>query len=45
MLFLAAGSQRGARNRRDEKERQQLFLLECDVRPRERTVVVTVMGE
>jgi secondary thiamine-phosphate synthase enzyme len=24
---------------------QQLFLLECDVRPRERTVVVTVLGE
>jgi secondary thiamine-phosphate synthase enzyme len=24
---------------------QQIFLLECDVRPRQRTVVVTVMGE
>jgi secondary thiamine-phosphate synthase enzyme len=24
---------------------QQIFLLECDVRPRERAVVVTVMGE
>jgi secondary thiamine-phosphate synthase enzyme len=24
---------------------QQLFLLECDVRPRRRAVVVTVMGE
>ena len=24
---------------------QQVFLLECDVRPRRRTVVVTVMGE
>ena len=24
---------------------QQVFLLECDVRPRERTVVVTVLGE
>ena len=24
---------------------QQVFLLECDVRPRERTVVVTVTGE
>ena len=24
---------------------QQVFLLECDVRPRERTIVVTVMGE
>jgi secondary thiamine-phosphate synthase enzyme len=24
---------------------QQLFLLECDVRPRHRTVVVTVMGD
>lgn len=24
---------------------QQIFLLECDVRPRERTVVVTVLGE
>jgi secondary thiamine-phosphate synthase enzyme len=24
---------------------QQIFHLECDVRPRERTVVVTVMGE
>jgi secondary thiamine-phosphate synthase enzyme len=24
---------------------QQVFLLECDVRPRKRTVVVTVMGE
>jgi secondary thiamine-phosphate synthase enzyme len=24
---------------------QQLFLLECDIRPRERTVVVTVLGE
>ena len=24
---------------------QQIFLLECDVRPRERTIVVTVMGE
>ena len=24
---------------------QQLFLLECDVRPRRREVVVTVMGE
>jgi secondary thiamine-phosphate synthase enzyme len=24
---------------------QQIFLLECDVRPRERTVVVTVIGE
>jgi secondary thiamine-phosphate synthase enzyme len=24
---------------------QQIVLLECDVRPRERTVVVTVMGE
>jgi secondary thiamine-phosphate synthase enzyme len=24
---------------------QQVFLLECDVRPRQRTVVVTVMGE
>ncbi len=24
---------------------QQIFLLECDVRPRRRTVVVTVMGE
>lgn len=24
---------------------QQVFLLECDVRPRRRTVVVTLMGE
>ena len=24
---------------------QQIFHLECDIRPRERTVVVTVMGE
>jgi secondary thiamine-phosphate synthase enzyme len=24
---------------------QQLFLLECDVKPRQRTVVVTIMGE
>lgn len=24
---------------------QQIFLLECDVRPRQREVVVTVMGE
>ena len=24
---------------------QQLFLLECDVRPRQRTVIVTVTGE
>jgi thiamine phosphate synthase YjbQ (UPF0047 family) len=24
---------------------QQIFHLECDVRPRRRTVVVTVMGE
>jgi secondary thiamine-phosphate synthase enzyme len=24
---------------------QQVFLLECDVRPRERTVVLTVLGE
>jgi secondary thiamine-phosphate synthase enzyme len=24
---------------------QQIFHLECDVRPRERTIVVTVMGE
>ncbi|MGA2973872.1 MAG: secondary thiamine-phosphate synthase enzyme YjbQ [Spirochaetia bacterium] len=24
---------------------QQLFLLECDVKPRRRTVVVTVMGD
>src|SRR5947209_8550107 len=24
---------------------QQVFLLECDVRPRERTIVVTVLGE
>ncbi len=24
---------------------QQIFLLECDVRPRQRTVVITVMGE
>jgi secondary thiamine-phosphate synthase enzyme len=24
---------------------QQIFLLECDVRPRERTIVVTVLGE
>jgi secondary thiamine-phosphate synthase enzyme len=24
---------------------QQIFLIECDVRPRERTVVVTVLGE
>jgi len=24
---------------------QQVFLLECDVRPRDRTVVVTVIGE
>ncbi len=24
---------------------QQVFLLECDVRPRRRTVLVTVMGE
>jgi secondary thiamine-phosphate synthase enzyme len=24
---------------------QQVFLLECDIRPRKRTVVVTVMGE
>jgi secondary thiamine-phosphate synthase enzyme len=24
---------------------QQIFLLECDARPRDRTVVVTVMGE
>jgi secondary thiamine-phosphate synthase enzyme len=24
---------------------QQLFLLECDVRPRHRSIVVTVMGE
>jgi secondary thiamine-phosphate synthase enzyme len=24
---------------------QQIFLLECDVKPRNRTVVVTIMGE
>ncbi len=24
---------------------QQIFLVECDVRPRERSIVVTVMGE
>lgn len=24
---------------------QQVFLLECDIRPRKRTIVVTVMGE
>jgi secondary thiamine-phosphate synthase enzyme len=24
---------------------QQVFLLECDIRPRERTIVVTVLGE
>jgi secondary thiamine-phosphate synthase enzyme len=24
---------------------QQVFLLECDTRPRERTIVVTVLGE
>jgi secondary thiamine-phosphate synthase enzyme len=24
---------------------QQIFQLECDIRPRERTIVVTVMGE
>jgi thiamine phosphate synthase YjbQ (UPF0047 family) len=24
---------------------QQIFLLECDIRGRERTLVVTVMGE
>ena len=24
---------------------QQIFLLECDTRPRERTIVVTVLGE
>jgi secondary thiamine-phosphate synthase enzyme len=24
---------------------QQVFLLECDVRPRERAIVVTVLGE
>ncbi len=24
---------------------QQIFLLECDVKPRRRTIVVTVMGE
>jgi secondary thiamine-phosphate synthase enzyme len=24
---------------------QQVFLLECDVRPRQRTVVVTILGE
>jgi secondary thiamine-phosphate synthase enzyme len=24
---------------------QQVFLLECDTRPRERTIIVTVMGE
>jgi secondary thiamine-phosphate synthase enzyme len=24
---------------------QQIFLLECDIRPRQRNVVVTVMGE
>jgi len=24
---------------------QQVFLLECDIHPRERTIVVTVMGE
>lgn len=24
---------------------QQVFLLECDVRPRDRTIVVTVIGE
>ncbi len=24
---------------------QQIFLLECDIKPRRRTVVVTVMGE
>ena len=24
---------------------QQIFHIECDVRPRERTVVVTVLGE
>ena len=24
---------------------QQIFLLECDVRPRQRTITVTVMGE
>lgn len=26
-------------------EWQQIFLLECDIKPRERVVVVTVMGE
>ncbi|MBX6313824.1 MAG: YjbQ family protein [Isosphaeraceae bacterium] len=24
---------------------QQLFFLECDIRPRERTIIVTLMGE
>jgi secondary thiamine-phosphate synthase enzyme len=24
---------------------QQIFLLECDIRPRERIVIVTVQGE
>jgi secondary thiamine-phosphate synthase enzyme len=24
---------------------QQVFLLECDIRPRDRTIVVTVLGE
>jgi thiamine phosphate synthase YjbQ (UPF0047 family) len=24
---------------------QQIFHLECDIRPRERTVLVTVLGE
>jgi secondary thiamine-phosphate synthase enzyme len=24
---------------------QQIFLLECDIRPRERTVILTILGE
>src|SRR6516164_7101429 len=28
-----------------EQTWQQVFLLECDIHPRERTIVVTVMGE
>jgi secondary thiamine-phosphate synthase enzyme len=24
---------------------QQIFCLECDIRPRERTIVVTVLGD
>jgi thiamine phosphate synthase YjbQ (UPF0047 family) len=24
---------------------QQLFLLECDVKPRRRTIIVTVIGD